>query len=107
MQLYGIYIENLCKFLTLHAYNAAVVLSIGYMSTDSHATDSAVAKAAMCGAMQERKRAAMLLSQLPADIDIALLLQAETSATASATTQKARKANAIAPSSAFKSARAD
>ncbi len=52
--------------------------------------------------MQERKRAAMLLSQLPADIDIALLLQAQASVTSNAITQKARTGNAIAPSNAFR-----
>ncbi|KAL3155070.1 hypothetical protein ABBQ38_011135 [Trebouxia sp. C0009 RCD-2024] len=55
---------------------------------------------------QERKRAAMMLSQLPADIDIAMLLQPETT-TSNATPQKARKSNSIVPSSAVKSVRGD
>lgn len=49
----------------------------------------------------------MMLSQLPADIDIAMLLQPEVPTASAATTQKARKANSVAPSSGFKSVRVD
>lgn len=56
--------------------------------------------------VQERKRAAMMLSQLPADIDIAMLLQPETT-TSNSTPQKARKGNAVVPSSGVKSVRVD
>ena len=58
-------------------------------------------------AMQERKRTAMLLSQLPADIDITLLLQEEAPTATSAGPQKGKKSAAVAPSSAFKSVRVD
>ena len=49
----------------------------------------------------------MMLSQLPADIDIAMLLQPEAPAASTASTQKAKKSNAIAPSTGFKSVRVD
>lgn len=59
-------------------------------------------------ALQERKRTAQLLSQLPADIDIAMLLQSE-SATVAASVKKGKKGIAPAGSSAnaFKSVRVD
>ena len=57
--------------------------------------------------LQERKRAAMMLSQLPADIDIAMLLQPEVPTASGATPQKAKKGNAVSPSSGFKSVRVD
>jgi len=59
-------------------------------------------------ALQERKRTAQLLSQLPADIDIAMLLQPE-SATVAASFKKGKKGIAPAGSSAnaFKSVRVD
>lgn len=49
----------------------------------------------------------MMLSQLPADIDIAMLLQPEVPTASGATPQKAKKGNAISPSSGFKSVRVD
>ena len=49
----------------------------------------------------------MMLSQLPADVDIAMLLQAEVPLASAATSQKAKKGNAIAPSTGFKSVRVD
>lgn len=49
----------------------------------------------------------MMLSQLPADIDIAMLLQPEVPAASAASTQKARKGNVIAPNTGFKSVRVD
>lgn len=48
--------------------------------------------------LQERKRTAQLLSQLPADIDIAMLLQPE-SATIAASIKKGKKGIAPAGSS--------
>ena len=58
--------------------------------------------------LQERKRTAQLLSQLPADIDIAMLLQPE-SAIVAAGVMKGKKGIAPAGSSAsaFKSVRVD
>ena len=55
---------------------------------------------------QERKRTAQLLSQLPADIDIAMLLQPES--TAASGFQKGKKGIAPEmPAKAFKSVRVD
>ena len=56
--------------------------------------------------MQERKRTAQLLSQLPADIDMAMLLQRESAAAASSKTGKKGTAY-IGSASAFKSVKVD
>ena len=56
--------------------------------------------------MQERKRTAMLLSQLPGDIDISQLLQAEVVAAVSASPPKGKKSTSVAPNTAIKAARA-
>lgn len=63
----------------------------------------------MVHVMQERKRAAQLLSQLPADIDIAMLLQPETNIAAvpPAKARKGKKSIVPAVSSGFKSAKLD
>jgi len=60
--------------------------------------------------LQERKRTAQLLSQLPADIDVAMLLQPEKTIAAAAATgfKKGKKGIAPAvPENAFKAVRID
>ena len=95
-----------------HPQCAVSLSNVGITASDWRSCSATVSwTATIPFAMQERKRAAMLLSQLPADIDIALLLQAEAvTTTASKATRKqskAKKGNAVAPSSGFKSVRVD
>ena len=60
--------------------------------------------------IQERKRAAQLLSQLPADIDIAMLLQPENATNAASVNKGKKPLKGIAPAvpaNAFKAVRID
>ena len=60
--------------------------------------------------IQERKRAAQLLSQLPADIDIAMLLQPENATNAAGVKKGKKPLKGIAPAvpaNAFKAVRID
>lgn len=95
-----------------HPQCAVRLSNVGITASDRRSRSATVSwTATIPFAMQERKRAAMLLSQLPADIDIALLLQAEavttTASNATRKQSKAKKGNAVAPSSGFKSVRVD